>query len=240
MSTTDVAASVPTAQTRARVDGLPRLIYLARILNLCFFPLATVILGNLVILYVSQAQEALRAFDDGPEARWRVTPQSFSFVVAYTMWMMSAWYVARLLVGKRFDPDLVGACRSPGVATAVAKHLPRILALAAGVPIAVFLLRTPQLLGLGVASSLIRVAVFVGLVFRRSWARRNGHEWVARWHRREFEDIERFDDLAGWAKVFIAVLFALPPLESRLALPIWDGSPLSPAGSEHLLCSFSR
>ena len=82
MSTTDVAASVPTADTRARAEGLPRLIYLARILNLCFFPLATVILGNLVILYVSQAQEALRAFDDGPEARWHVTPQSFSFVVA--------------------------------------------------------------------------------------------------------------------------------------------------------------
>jgi hypothetical protein len=218
MNTSDVA--VPTATTNTRAAGLPRLIYLARILNLCFFPLATVILGNLVILYVSQAQEALRAFDDGPEARWHVTPQSFSFVVAYTMWMMSAWYVARLLVGKRFDPDLVGACRSPTFATAVAKHLPRILALAAGVPIAVFLLRTPQLLGLGVASSLICVAVFVGLVFRRSWARRNGHEWVARWHRKEFEDIERFDDLAGWAKVFIAVLF-ITSIGIAIALPIW-------------------
>ncbi|HWW78405.1 MAG TPA: hypothetical protein VNY82_02345 [Steroidobacteraceae bacterium] len=218
MSTPDLA--VPTATASTRAEGLPRLIYLARILNLCFFPLATVILGNLVILYVSQAQEALRAFDDGPEARWHVTPQSFSFVVAYTMWMMSAWYVARLLVGKRFDPDLVGACHSPQFATFVAKHLPRILALAAGVPIAIFLLRTPQLLGLGVAAGIICVALFVGLVFRRSWARRNGHEWVARWHRKEFEDIERFDDLAGWAKVFIAVLF-ITSIGIAIALPIW-------------------
>jgi hypothetical protein len=218
MSTPDVA--VATATTSTRAEGLPRLIYLARVLNLCFFPLATVILGNLVILYVSQAQEALRAFDDGPEARWHVTPQSFSFVVAYTMWMMSAWYVSRLLVGKRFDPDLVGSCRSPVFATAVAKHLPRILALAAGVPIAIFLLWTPQLLGLGVTASIICVAVFVGLVFRRSWARRNGHEWVARWHRKEFEDIERFDDLAGWAKAFIALLF-VTSIGIAIALPVW-------------------
>lgn len=234
MNTADAAVSAPTTAAptaAARSSGLPRLIYLARILNLCFFPLVTVILGNLVILYVSQAKEALRAFDDGLNDRWHVTPQSFSFVVAYTMWMMSAWYVARLLVGKRFDPDLVGACRSPAFATGVAKHLPRLLALAAGVPIAVSLLRTPQLLGLGVASSVICVAVFVGLVFRRSWGQRNGQKWVSRWHRREFEDIERFDDLAGWAKVFIGVLF-VTSIGIAIALPVcmspfarWIGAP---------------
>jgi hypothetical protein len=234
MNTADVTPVDPTVEgrdgrdrpdrrdggARGRADGLPRLIYLARILNLCFFPLVTVILGNLVILYVSQAKEALRAFDDGSESGWHVTSQSFSFVAAYTMWMMSAWYVARLLVGKRFDPDLVGACRSPRFATIVAKHLPRILALAAGVPIAVSLLRTPQLRGLGIASSIICVAVFVGLVFRRSWGQRNQQQWVSRWHRREFEDIERFDDLAGWAKVFIAVLF-ITSIGIAIALPIW-------------------
>ena len=38
--------------------GIPRSIYLVRILSLCFFPIATVLLGDLVILYVPQAQEA--------------------------------------------------------------------------------------------------------------------------------------------------------------------------------------
>ena len=163
--------------------GIPPLIYLARILNLCFFPLATVILGNLTILYVSQAQEALLAFDDGINGRWRITPQSFSFVVAYVAWMVAAWYVARLLVGKRFDPDLVGTCSSACFANWLAKALPRLLALLAGLPIAIFLLTKTQLPGLGLATVLACVIVFFGLVFRRSWALRHGHQWLTNWRR---------------------------------------------------------
>src|SRR5579859_5823919 len=114
MSTTE-----PTASTGTR--GIPRSIYLARILNLCFFPVATVLLGDLVILYVPQAQEALLAFDDAA-GRWSMTSQAFAFEVAYVLWMISAWYVARLLVGRRFEPDLVGTCRSPAFAAGVSKH----------------------------------------------------------------------------------------------------------------------
>ena len=201
-------------------QGIPRLIYLARILNLCFFPLATVILGNLAILYISQAQEALLAFDDGINGRWRITPQSFSFVVAYVVWMVAAWYVARLLVGKRFDPDLVGACSSPSFADGLAKHLPRLLALFAGLPIAIFLLTKTQLPGLGLATTLACALVYIGVVFRRTWGRRQGHQWLANWGRNGGENIERFDDLSGGAWLFIAALFAIS-FGIWLALPIW-------------------
>jgi hypothetical protein len=212
-------------------QGLPRLIYLARILNLCFFPLATVILGDLVILCVSQAQEALLAFEDGAEARWHITPQAFSFEVAYVMWMVSAWYVARLLVGKRFDPDLVGTCSSPQFARQVAKHLPRLLALCAGLPIALFLLQHPQLLGLGVGSILACVIVFVGLVFRRPLAELRQHQWIHNWQQRDNEDIARFNMLSGAARLFIVILF-VTSFGLCLALPIcmaplarWVGAP---------------
>jgi hypothetical protein len=229
MNSTGVAASIPTTDTRGQ--GLPRLIYLARILNLCFFPLATVILGNLVILFVSQAKEALLAFDDGAEARWHVTSQAFSFEVAYVMWMISAWYVARLLVGRRFDPDLVGTCSSPEFARLVAKHLPRLLALFAGLPIAISLLRHPQLLGLGVGSIAICIIVFVGLVFRRPVAELRKHQWVHNWQQRDNEDIARFDQLSTGARIFIALLFvtsfglclALPVFMAPLAR--WIGAP---------------
>jgi hypothetical protein len=229
MNSSGVAASIPT--TAARSQGLPRLIYLARMLTLCFFPLATVTLGNLVILCVSQAQEALLAFDDGAEARWRMTSQAFSFEVSYVMWMVSAWYVARLLVGKRFDPDLVGTCSSPQFANLVAKQLPRLLALFAGLPIALFLLRHPQLLGLGVGSILVCIVVFVGLVFRRPLAQLRQHQWIHNWQQRDNEDIARFDMLSGGARLFIVILF-VTSFGLCLALPVfmaplgrWIGAP---------------
>ena len=200
--------------------GIPPLIYLARILNLCFFPLATVIIGNLTILYVSQAQEALLAFDDGINGRWHITPQSFSFVVAYVAWMVAAWYVARLLVGKRFDPDLVGECSSACFADCVTKSLPRLLALLAGLPIAIFLLTKTQLPGLGLATVLACAIVFFGVVFRRSWGLRRGHRWVTNWRRNGSESTERFDDLSAGAWFFIGLLFALS-FGIWLALPIW-------------------
>lgn len=131
----------PAPESASR--GIPRFIYLARILSLCFFPVATVLLGDLVILYVPQAQEALLAFDDAAGG-WYITSQAFAFEIAYVLWMICAWYVARLLVGRRFDPDLVGTCCSPPFAARLSKHLPRFLALLAGIPVIYFLLkRTP-------------------------------------------------------------------------------------------------
>lgn len=198
--------------------GIPRTIYLARILNLCFFPVATVLLGDLAILCVPQAQEALLAFDDAA-GRWYITSQAFAFEFAYVVWMISAWYVARLLVGKRFEPDLVGTCCSPGFAAGVSKHLPRLLALCAGIPVIYYLLKR-QMLGLGLLSMGSCIVVTLGLVFRRHWSRRQQNDWTINWYRRASEDIERFDTLARGAQLFIAALFVLS-FGIWLALPVW-------------------
>jgi len=200
------------------IRGIPRSIYLARILSLCFFPVATVLLGDLVILYVPQAQEALLAFDDAA-GRWYITSQAFAFEVAYLLWMICAWYVARLLVGRRFEPDLVGTCDSPAFAAGVSKHLPRLLALLAGIPTIYYLLKR-QMLGLGILSLASCAVVIFGLVFRRSWARRQRQEWVGNWSRKLSEDIERFDSLARGAQLFIGALFVLS-FGIWLALPVW-------------------
>ena len=198
--------------------GIPRTIYLARILSLCFFPVATVLLGDLAILCVPQAQEALLAFDDAA-GRWYIPSEAFAFEVAYVLWMVSAWYVARLLVGRRFEPDLVGTCCSPAFAAGVSKHLPRLLALFAGIPIIYYLLKR-QMLGLGLLSMGCCGLVILGLVFRRNWSRRQQHDWTINWYRRASEDIERFDTLARGAQLFIAALFVLS-FGIWLALPVW-------------------
>src|SRR5262249_19054847 len=126
------APSVSAAPPR-QPNGIPRVIYLGRVLELCFYPLAAVVLGDIVLLLVPQAREALLAFgDDG-----QFGTQVVAFEVAFVLWMISAWYVARLLVGRRFDPDLIGSCSKPQFAARVAKWLPRALALLAGLPIAV-------------------------------------------------------------------------------------------------------
>ena len=198
--------------------GIPRSIYLVRILSLCFFPIATVLLGDLVILYVPQAQEALLAFDD-VAGHWHLTTQALGFETAYVLWMISAWYVARLLVGRRFEPDLVGTCCSPTFAAGVSKHLPRLLALSAGLPIIYYLLKR-QMLGLGLFCVFSCLLVMFGLVFRRGWSRYRQHEWIGNWYRRASEDIERFDTLARGAQLFIAALFVLS-FGIWLALPVW-------------------
>lgn len=207
-------APTPNAGSR----GIPRFIYLARILNLCFFPLATVLLGDLVILYVPQAQEALLAFDD-TYGGWYITSQAFAFEVAYVLWMISAWYVARLLVGRRFDPDLVGTCCSPPFAAGLSQHLPRVLALLAGIPIIYYLLKR-HMYGVGLFSAASCITVILGLVFRRSWGRHQQHQWVGNWYRKASEDIERFDSLSRAAQLFIAALFVVS-FGIWLALPVW-------------------
>lgn len=203
--------------------GIPRLIYLARTLRLCFFPLFTVIAGNLVLLFVPQAREALLSFGEGNVALGIV-----AFEIAFIAWMISAWYVARLLVGKRFQPDLVGQCSSPAFAAFVANWLPRALAVIAGVPLAVWMIGAFRSPWLGISLCGCSAALFVGLVFRRKVATERNQRWVTNWQRRPHEDFARFDDLAPSAWLFIsllallsaALLFGLPVGMQHLARPI--------------------
>jgi len=221
------------AQTQepSRLLGIPRLVYLGRILKLCIVPLATVALGDIAVWMVPQAQEALLAFGDGS----RFVSQAISFELGYILWMISAWYVARLLVGKRFEPDLIGVCCSPRFARAVTKYLPRALAVVAGLPVAIFQLlssHVPVVQALGIVSVAACLAVFVGLVFRRALGRHFNHQWVAYWSRRGEEADERFDGLSAAAWVFIVSLFivsfgvwlALPLALERVARPLGAGT----------------
>ena len=226
------APQVPMEARTSSARGIPRLVYLGRILYLCFFPVATVALGDVAVCLVPQAQEALLAFGDGP----RLISQAISFELGYIAWMISAWYVARLLVGKRFDPDLVGVCCSPKFARGVTKHLPRVLAVVAGLPIAVFqtFSRVPVVQILGGVSLVVCALVFVGLVFRRSWGRRRNQKWVAHWSQQGEEADEKFDTLSGASWLFIASLFVVS-FGLWLALPLGLEAVARPLGAATLL-----
>lgn len=211
-------------------ENLPRLLYLARILQLCFFPVVTVLVGDVVLLFVPQAQEALRAFGDRP----RFESQVVALWVAYVLWLLSAWYVARLLLGRRFEPDLVGICRSPGFARRVAHWLPRILAVIAAVPVPFNLLRDPDLRMTGAVLSATGGLVLLGLVFRRQWAKSYHHAWLSRWQTRGPENFERFDRLSRGAWMFLAGLFVIS-FGLLIAIP-WGMETVSrPIGSAALL-----
>ncbi|MGH8199592.1 MAG: hypothetical protein ACREVO_04410 [Steroidobacteraceae bacterium] len=188
---------------RLNAEDIPRLIYLTRVLRLCLFPVATVLLGDIVLLFVPQARETLRAFGDGS----RFVSQIIALWVAYALWMVSAWYVARLLLGRRFQPDLVGICRSPVFAQQVARWLPRSLAVLAALPVPINLLRDPGLRLTGALLILTGALVLLGLVFRRQWAQSRQDAWVARWQAEGPESIARFEQLSMGAWSFITALF---------------------------------
>jgi hypothetical protein len=216
--------------TAPQQNGLPQgdvppLIYLARVLNLCIFPVLTVLLGVFMMLFVSQVREALLAI---PGRKL----QAVTFEIAFLAWMLSAWYVARLLVGRRFQPDLVGLCRSPGFARAVALWLPRVLALIAGVPVAGWVFRNhiePPWLGPTLMVSWL--VVLLAVVFRRPVAAYLGRGWLEDWIRRPDEQLERFESIPtpGWALILFLVFLsaglwiALPAGMEYVARPV--GSP---------------
>jgi hypothetical protein len=227
MSFADDSCSV-----RLSGETIPRLIYLSRILQLCFFPVATVLAGDVVLLFVPQAREALRAFGDGS----RFASQVIALWVAYVLWMLSAWYVARLLLGRRFEPDLVGICTSASFARKLAHGLPRILAVLAAVPIPLALLRDPRLRVLGAVLTISGGVVLLGLVFRRQWARSHHHAWISRWRATELESFERFDRLSAGAWAFLVTLFGIS-FGLLFALPWGMETVARPLGSAAILLS---
>lgn len=227
-----MAMSQPGESRIVRLDAedIPRLIYLARVLRLCLFPVATVLLGDIVLLFVPQARETLRAFGDGS----RFVSQIIALWAAYVLWMLSAWYVSRLLLGRRFQPDLVGICSSPAFAQKVALWLPRLLAVLAALPVPINLLRDPELRLTGALLILTGILVLLGLVFRRQWAKSRNDEWAARWQAKGPESIERFEQLSAGAWWFITVLFGVS-FGLLIALPLGMEAVARPIGSPALL-----
>lgn len=141
--------------------GATRLHILARLMALCFTSIAMVVFGN-ALLALPQIREGLWAFDDGEgDALLR---QSI-FVLAFLYWAATTWYVARLTLGRRFPYDSVGS--SSSFVQGVAQWLPRLLSLAACLPLALFLLGT----GKHVALACVLIVVSV-LFILFTWGRR--------------------------------------------------------------------
>ena len=209
----------------APADGIPRPIYLARVLWLCFFPVFTVVVGDFVLIFVAQAREALVAFNDE-----HAHSQLIAFALAYALWMVSAWYVARLLLGKRFKPDLIGQCSSPLFARRVAKGLPRTLAIVAGLPVPGVLLYRIVFYGqselwLVVLSLLVSCLIVLALIaLWRSWEALRYANWRPIFTLEGSEEFEHFDALTRDARRFIYFLFAV-------SFGVWVAIPL---GLEHV------
>jgi hypothetical protein len=150
---------IPPAQpTRGHV--------LARMLALCMTSVVMVLGGNLM-LALPQIREGLWAFDDGGDGTWR---RQAWLVLAYLFWATTTWYVARLTLGRRFPNDSVGADR-PYV-HGIAKWLPRLLALAACQPLALFTAGTGRHAGLAAVLLATSLAFLAFTWNRRVWMAR--------------------------------------------------------------------
>lgn len=116
---------------------ITRLHTLGRLLWLCFYSVAMVAGGNAMLFLLPQIQEGLWAFDDGDGGS---LGRQLIFVLAFLYWAATTWYVARLMLAREFPHDTVGS--TTPFTHSVAKWLPRLLACAACVPLALFMLGT--------------------------------------------------------------------------------------------------
>lgn len=152
----------PAGPPAAPTGDVPRMLYLLRVLVLCAFPVGIVIAGVAVLLGLEQARETLLALEVG-------SVQTALLFFAFGLWLLTAWYVSRLLLDRRFQPDTLGECTHPGFAGPLRRWLPRGLILGGGLPIAAFFLmqERERLIGVGLLVLTAGLAVFVWR--RRVW-----------------------------------------------------------------------
>lgn len=133
------------------------------LLWMALFPLLTVLVGNAVLLAVPQARETLFALDDGPRGS---TLRFGWFCLAYLYWAFTAWFCARLMYGREFPHDATAGWDADQLALAdrLARWIPRVLGLAATVPLAVAMFRVSWVHG-AVLSGL--AAAFLAFVVLR-------------------------------------------------------------------------
>jgi hypothetical protein len=141
---THAAPGAPLARARrasVRASQVTRFTFFRRTLLLNFYPVLTVAAGNLILLGVPQAREALGAFrnfgdelGETGESLWANAGYWF-FIAALAYWSLTAWYCARLLLARRFAVDNIGLCGHHGFAAATNTWLPRALGLLSCLPI---------------------------------------------------------------------------------------------------------
>ncbi|MFO1319432.1 MAG: hypothetical protein U1F52_07445 [Burkholderiales bacterium] len=135
--------------------------FVLRLCRLCFFPLASVLIGTSTLLFVPQAREVIGLIGENP---W--FPNFHWFAAAYVYLAFSTWFTARALIGRRYPRDPIGLCDSAPFAAAAVRMLPRLLAVAATLPVALFFLASVRT-EYGVCLLLLTGA-FLGLVAYRT------------------------------------------------------------------------
>jgi hypothetical protein len=141
---------------------------LSRVFFLAFFSFATVAFGNIVIVGVDPAKETVEAFTLYDRAHL------ICFCCALFYWGLCAWYTARLMLERSFAPfDYILPCVSQRFASRVIRWTPRVLGLAAVVPIALLFLFDPgmkEMFWVRLAPIGVGVLLLSFFVFRRRGA----------------------------------------------------------------------
>jgi hypothetical protein len=169
------------ARVQNQANRVTRFTFFRRTLLLNFYPVLTVAAGNIILLGVPQAREALGAFrsfgDVGadPHSLW-ANPSYWIFIAALAYWSLTAWYCARLLLAKRFAVDNVGQCAHHRFAAATNAWLPRALGLLSCVPITAWFALPGAPPGAWLAPALYTGAFLVLVVLRRRLVNR----WLGR------------------------------------------------------------
>lgn len=212
---------------------VPRSLYLLRVLWLCAFPVGIVIAGVAFLLGVDQAQETLLALEVA-------SAQAAALVLAFGLWLLLAWYTARLLLDRRFSPDTLGECMHRRFAVELRRWLTRALVLGGGLPIAGFFLLQARERLIGVALLLVTLGLGLFVWRRRAWLLSLGEgSRLARWlaldgRRATLAALEREDRMHGPSRLLIGAVLLLQ-WALFAALLAWPESTARSLGSPALV-----
>ena len=181
-----------------------RTAFARRALSLCFFPLLTVGLGNFVLLKLPQARETLEAVQSFDSLAFWAEARYWYFLLALAYWAFTAWYCARIMLGKRFPLDDIGDCVSPRFATALVCWLPRLLGLMSCVPMTLYFAFGGQHTPLYWLPMAILSCAFLAFVVVRKKL-----FGVSGWDHRPDCPYPRFDKLGTLAVVMMAAMVAI-------------------------------
>jgi hypothetical protein len=196
----DGQAPAPAVRAPNPASRVTRFTFFRRTLLLNFYPVLTVAAGNIILLAVPQAREALGAFRDVGDTQQSLWTNAgyWIFIAALAYWSLTAWYCARLLLAKRFAVDNVGQCANHAFAAATNTWLPRALGLLSCVPITLWFALPDAPPGAWLAPALYTGAFLVLVVLRR--------RLLNRWLGRQALPAQAWARARGTARISVAAV----------------------------------